>query len=51
MTRRPRARWHQASRQLSDLQNEITPGVYYESSKTVREVMLRGFAQKLFAQW
>ena len=26
---------------MSDLQNEIIPGVYYESSKTRREVMLR----------
>jgi len=26
---------------VSDLQNEITPGLYYESSKTGREVMLR----------
>jgi hypothetical protein len=26
---------------VSDLQNEFTPGVYYESSKTLRELMMR----------
>ena len=38
MIRRPRPVGTKRPANVSDLQNEITPGVYYESSKTVREV-------------
>jgi hypothetical protein len=41
MTRRPEPVGAKLRAYVSDLQNEITPGVYYVSSKIVREVMLR----------
>ena len=41
MTRRPEPVGTKRPANVSNLQNEITPGVYYESSKTLRELMMR----------